>query len=243
MGPIPLYQRALAAGALIVVAPILVAAALVVRTTSSGSALYRQRRVGIFGAPITVIKLRTMRSDASSASTATTATDARITPTGRWLRRYKIDELPQLWCVVRGDLAIVGPRPDVAEVIDALPAQERQQLLKQQPGITGIASLYFRDEATLLEAVSDPDRFSSGPLIEAKTLLNTGYAAKSTWRDDIRVIAWTIRDDPDAVAALAERVAPGYRDAPPFRALDEHAPGYAYRGKELRVHGADEKNP
>lgn len=218
-GSVPLHQRLVAGVALAAASPILALAALAVRRTSPGPALFTQERVGLEGRPITIIKLRTMHADASSASTATTANDQRITATGRWLRRYKLDELPQLWSVIKGDMALVGPRPDVAEVIDSLPPAARQQLLRQQPGITGIASLYFRDEATLLDAVEDPDRFSAGPLIQAKAILNDGYATRASWRDDLRVVALTARHRSDAVDQLAARLAPGYLDTAPFQAV------------------------
>jgi lipopolysaccharide/colanic/teichoic acid biosynthesis glycosyltransferase len=144
---------------LLVLAPLILALMLWVRIDSRGPALFRQQRVGLRGVPFRILKLRTMRPDAERLGPRVTGgNDARITRAGRWLRRYKLDELPQLWNVLVGDMSFVGPRPEVAEYVCMYPAEIKDKVLSVRPGITDPASLQYFDEAALLAQHADADR-------------------------------------------------------------------------------------
>lgn len=158
----------LGAPALLVAAPLILILGLAVRLGSPGPAFFVQWRVGRHRRPIRVVKLRTMVRDAERlGSQVTAAHDPRVTPLGRLLRASKLDELPQLWNVVRGDMSLVGPRPEVERYIDALPpAGER--LFGVRPGVTGSASIAFRDEERLLEGVADRERAYREIVLPAK---------------------------------------------------------------------------
>lgn len=136
--------------------------------------LFVQRRVGQGGRTFPFVKLRTMRTDGRTRTHVTTAADARLTPFGRALRRSKLDELPQLWHVVIGQMSLVGPRPDVPGYADELRGEDRI-VLTVRPGITSPATLVFRNEEQLLARVPDPERFNDEVLYPAKTALNYEY--------------------------------------------------------------------
>jgi lipopolysaccharide/colanic/teichoic acid biosynthesis glycosyltransferase len=125
-----------AALVLFIAGPLILAAALVVRVTSRGPAFYRARRAGLQGEPFFMLKLRTMFVDTDSAGRKITAdSDDRITPVGRWLRKFKIDELPQFWNVLKGDMSIVGPRPEDWDIVQEYYTLERRRALETPPGI------------------------------------------------------------------------------------------------------------
>ena len=138
------------AAGLLLLSPLLLGVGIAVRATSPGPALYRARRVGRGGKEFTLYKFRSMRSDAAvSGSGITSSSDTRITGLGRVLRRLKIDELPQLLNVLKGDMCLVGPRPEDPRFVRFYPEALRP-VLDLKPGITSAASLYFRDESSLL---------------------------------------------------------------------------------------------
>lgn len=169
--------------------PMLLIAAWV-RLDSPGPALFRQQRVGQGGRLFTIHKFRTMRVDGGGLG-LTVGTDARITRAGRWLRRLKLDELPQLWDVLRGAMSLVGPRPDLPEYVARYPEPLRSQLLALRPGITDPASLAFRDEAQLLAAAADPEREYLERILPAKLRISADYARQATLLSDLRLIART----------------------------------------------------
>lgn len=145
-------DAALALAGSLATLPLVAVAALLVRLTSPGPALFRQDRVGRGGRPFTLVKLRSMHTPSAAAgrgSAVTVRGDARITPVGKWLRRTKVDELPQLWNVVRGDLALVGPRPEVPAYVDESDPLWRQTLA-ERPGLTDPVTLRLRGEESLL---------------------------------------------------------------------------------------------
>jgi lipopolysaccharide/colanic/teichoic acid biosynthesis glycosyltransferase len=157
-----------AAIALTLLTPLLLAVALVIRLDSRGAVFFRQVRAGYLGRPFTIFKFRTMVPGADKlGSSVTTAADARVTRVGRILRRTKLDELPQLWNVVRGEMALVGPRPDVPEVVAGY-TPEMKRVLTVLPGLTSVASLELVDEEGLLVDASDPDDFYLNVLVPAK---------------------------------------------------------------------------
>lgn len=180
------------AGALLVVlAPILGLLAVLVRATSPGPALFRQVRVGRDGRPFELVKLRTMRVDAPETGPEITAgADPRITPLGARLRRTKLDELPQLWNVVRGDMSLVGPRPEVPRYVARYgPAQ--RAALRARPGLTDPASLEWADEAGMLAHFDDPERAYAEIVLPGKLAVSLAYLQRRTVWSDLAIVART----------------------------------------------------
>ena len=161
---------------------ILIAAAIAAISCRAGG-FFRQARVGRNGKTFRLIKIRTMSPGAEADGTITIDGDCRVTPFGRLLRKLKLDELPQLWNVLLGDMSLVGPRPDVPGYADQLSGEDRC-ILKVRPGITGPASLCFRNEEELLAAAPDPVQFNDCVLYPAKIRINVQYVREwSFWRD------------------------------------------------------------
>lgn len=175
---------------LALLAPLLLGLALWVRLDSPGPVLFRQTRVGRFGVPFTIHKFRTMRVEPGAAITV--GADPRITRAGQLLRQTKLDELPQLWDVLRGAMSLVGPRPEVPQYVALYPAGLREQVLAVRPGITDPASLAFSHEAELLAAAADPEREYREVILPAKLKLSADYAAGATLAGDLRLILATL---------------------------------------------------
>lgn len=154
------------------------------------NAFFSQVRVGRFGEPFRIYKLRTMHSPHDELSTVTTATDVRITGLGRLLRRAKFDELPQLWNVLRGDMSLVGPRPDVPGYADALRGDDRI-VLSVRPGITGPASLFFRKEELLLSRVDNPVEYNDSVIWPEKVRINWRYVENYSFFGDLWWLFYT----------------------------------------------------
>jgi lipopolysaccharide/colanic/teichoic acid biosynthesis glycosyltransferase len=190
-------------GIVILVLPFL-AITLVVKLTSPGPVLFRQKRVGRNGKYFTVIKLRTMDSKSEDLGSITTALDARITPVGRIFRKYKIDELPQLWNVFIGKMSFVGPRPDVPGYADRLQGRE-SSILEIRPGITGPASLYFKNEEELLAAETNPRQYNDTVIWPKKVALNLEYIEKWNFWRDIGYIVITVLPTLDRVFKLMQK--------------------------------------
>ena len=178
-----------AGAALAVLAPFLAAVAIAVRLGSPGPALFRQTRVGRGGAPFTLFKFRTMWQDAAGPS-VTGAADARVTRIGAWLRRWKIDELPQLVNVLRGDMTLIGPRPEVPRYLDALGGRGRDYAAVR-PGLADAATLVYYDEASLLARAADPERHYVEVILPDKVRLSVDYARRRTALTDIQLV-WTL---------------------------------------------------
>lgn len=168
---------------LIILSPLLVGIALAVRLTSHGPALYRAQRVGRHGKEFTLYKFRSMVADADRHGPGiTAANDDRVTGVGRFLRRTKLDELPQLLNVLRGDMSLVGPRPEDPRYV-ALYTPEQRRILKQRPGITSMASLTYRHEEQML-AGDDWERVYVEQVLPAKLAIDLDYAQRAKlWRD------------------------------------------------------------
>lgn len=185
-------QRAVALGGLILVAPLLLVLAALIKTGSSGPAIYRARRMGMGGRPITIHKLRTMRWRPDESQPAiTTAADPRVTRVGRWLRRTRLDELPQLWDVVTGDMALVGPRPESPEFVD-IASSDWRTVLSVRPGITGPSQLRFHDEARSLTD-GDADESYRATVLPEKLRSDLAYVSSRSVRGDLAVLARTVR--------------------------------------------------
>jgi len=183
-----------AALGLVVLSPVLLAAIAWVRLDSPGPVFFRQERVGRHGRVFRIHKLRTMHVDADAHGPAITAhADARITRAGRWLRRYRVDELPQLIDVLRGDMSVVGPRPELPRFVALYPPELRARVLNVRPGITDPASLEFVDEGSLLAGSSDPERTYVEAILPRKLARQAEYAERATWASDLAVMARTLR--------------------------------------------------
>lgn len=191
----PPFKRAidvvLAFVGLVLLSPVLLAIAVWIRATSPGPVLYAGRRVGRLGLFINMLKFRTMVVGADKIGASSTSDDdTRITPVGRLLRRYKLDELPQLLNVLKGDMSFVGPRPQVQWAVDLYTPEERL-LLSVRPGITDFASLRFRNEGEILKGSSDPDRDYLEKIAPEKVRLGLHYVRHCSLSIDARIIIAT----------------------------------------------------
>jgi lipopolysaccharide/colanic/teichoic acid biosynthesis glycosyltransferase len=166
--------------------------------STGGSGLFRQERIGRHGRPFEIRKLRTMRPGPDGMtelagrpeSTVTTANDPRITRLGAFLRRAKLDELPQLVNVLRGEMSLVGPRPDVAEYLPK--GAQGRLVLSVRPGVTGPATLVFRNEEEVLARQPDPEHYTRTVLVPAKARINEHYVRTWRLRHDIRYLLLTV---------------------------------------------------
>ncbi len=186
-----LLDLALSALGIVLVSPLLLATAALVKITSSGPIIYRHRRVGLNGQTFEVLKFRTMVRDADKKGlSVTSATDARITTVGRWLRRSKLDELPQLWNVLKGEMSLVGPRPEVAEYVDSYSPIQRQ-VLSVRPGITDPAAIAYRHEEELLAGRDDLERYYREIVLPDKLNLNLAYLDRISLLYDVSLLLQT----------------------------------------------------
>lgn len=191
-----LVKRALdLAGAvfgLVSLAPVFVLLACWIRLEDGGPAFFRQERIGQGGEPFRLWKFRTMVPDAEKlGAQLTVGADRRITRPGRWLRRFKIDELPQLFNVLRGEMSLVGPRPEVRRYVNLYTAEQRL-VLGFLPGITDPASIRFSNESEILASSSDPERAYVETILPEKIRLNLAYAAQATLWTDLSVVWKTL---------------------------------------------------
>jgi lipopolysaccharide/colanic/teichoic acid biosynthesis glycosyltransferase len=188
-----LFKRALdvlvSACLLIASSPVLVLSAILIRLTSPGPVLFRQSRMGRDFKTFQIVKLRTMAYEAGG-SAYTLGHDPRITPIGQWLRRTKIDELPQLWNVLRGEMSLVGPRPVIPELTREF-YSEYSILLRARPGLTDPASLKYSQEASLLQTVPEPLKFFKAVVTPDKLAISLDYMAQATLWTDLKTIAMT----------------------------------------------------
>ena len=174
---------------LTVLSPVLLVVSVLVAVTSPGGGFFRQERIGKDGRPFRIFKFRSMRKD-NAGLKITTGNDSRITPVGRFLRKSKIDELPQLINVLVGDMSFVGPRPEVADYVNLYTPYQRQVLLVR-PGITGLASIRFRNENDLLTASDDPNRTYIEQIMPRKIDLDLEYIPRASVFYDIKLIFQT----------------------------------------------------
>ena len=185
-----LFDLVCSALGLLLLSPLLLVIVAWIRLDSPGPALFHQTRIGRFGVPFTIHKFRTMRVEPGAAITV--GADPRITRAGRLLRASKLDELPQLWDVLRGAMSLVGPRPELPRYVELYPAAMRERVLSVRPGVTDPASLAFSHEAELLAASSDPEREYREVILPAKLKLSSDYAARASLATDLRLILSTL---------------------------------------------------
>lgn len=186
-----LFDRTVSLFGLFFLSPVLLVVALLVRLKMpDGPVIFRQQRIGRHGKPFTMYKFRTM-TVSHSGSTVSVAGENRITPLGTMLRKYKLDELPELWNVLKGDMSFVGPRPDVPGYADKLQGDDRL-ILDLRPGITGPASLKYANEEEILAKVDDPIAYNDAVIFPDKVRINLDYYRNHTFWGDIRLIFQTV---------------------------------------------------
>jgi lipopolysaccharide/colanic/teichoic acid biosynthesis glycosyltransferase len=175
---------------LVILVPLLLLIAVVIMFTMPGPVIFIQVRAGKHGRPFKLFKFRTM-IDSNDKNTITVKGDKRITGTGAFLRKYKLDELPELWNVLKGDMSLVGPRPDMPEFAARLTGEERL-ILELAPGITGPASLKYINEEELLANVSDPEKYNDEVIWPDKVRINLDYYRNRSLAGDILIILKTL---------------------------------------------------
>ena len=178
---------------LVLASPVLLVVAALVKSTSPGPALFWQERVGLGGLAFRIVKFRTMCRDADQRGPAiTSADDARVTTVGRWLRRLKLDELPQLWNVLKGEMSLVGPRPEVPRYVESYSSAYRR-VLTVRPGITDPASIAYRREEDLLAGRADLDRYYREVVLPDKLTKNLEYLDRMSFTYDLLLLIRTTK--------------------------------------------------
>ena len=186
-----LFDVVAASMGLLLLAPLLLALAVWIKCDSAGPVFFLQERVGLHGKLFRIIKFRSMRQHHAGPQ-ITVGADARITRSGRFIRAYKLDELPQLINVLLGDMSLVGPRPEVPRYVALYPADVRDEVLSVRPGITDLASVQYRSESDLLAASSDPELTYTTVILPAKLALYQQYVRQRSLWLDVRIIGMTL---------------------------------------------------
>lgn len=188
-----LFDILVALFGLIVLMPLFLIIALWVAFDSKGPIFYKQKRVGKGNEDFTLLKFRTMKVDSDKKGLLTLGDrDSRVTRSGYFLRKYKVDEFPQLINILKGDMSFVGPRPEVRKYVDLYTA-EQMKVFSQRPGLTDIASITYIDESEILAAQEDPEKYYIEVLMQQKLAINLDYMAKRSLLSDIGILFQTIR--------------------------------------------------
>jgi lipopolysaccharide/colanic/teichoic acid biosynthesis glycosyltransferase len=178
---------------LLLLAPLMLAIAVAIRLDSPGPVFFRQERVGRYGRVFRIHKFRSMVSDAATrGGDLTVGRDPRVTRTGRFLRHYKLDELPQLIDVIGGEMSLVGPRPELPRYVARYPVEDRAIVLSVRPGITDRASVEFRNESSLLAQAPDPEEAYVREILPAKLRYYRAYVQERTFAGDLRILVATL---------------------------------------------------
>ncbi len=176
----------------VLLSPLLLVLALAVKFSSKGPAFYMQERIGKNQIPFRIFKFRTMFLDADKKGLLTVGgRDPRVTPVGYFLRKYKLDELPQLFNVVLGEMSLVGPRPEVKRYVDMYSVEQRK-VLEVKPGITDYASIEYSNENELLGKAEDPEKMYVEEIMPAKLKLNLKYVREQSFLVDLKIIFHTV---------------------------------------------------
>lgn len=187
-----LFDKVVSFFGLVCLSPVfLIVAILIKKRMPGGPVIFKQQRVGQYGRLFTVFKFRSMNVAGEGRTSIASEEEDRITPLGKTLRRYKLDELPELWNVLKGDMSFVGPRPDVPGYADKLEGKDRD-ILKLKPGITGPASLKYRQEEDLLNSVTNPQEYNDKVIYPDKVRLNLYYLEHYSFFKDIEMIVCTV---------------------------------------------------
>ena len=176
---------------LILLLPLFIIVSILIKVDSSGPIFFLQERVGLYGKYFKIIKFRSMKVNHNDSLTVTLKNDKRITRIGRKLRKYKIDEIPELMNVLIGDMSFVGPRPDVPGYIDLLKGNDRN-ILKLRPGITSLASIKYLNEEQLLLEQEDPIAYNNDVIFPDKVKMNLNYYENNNIWIDIKIIFATV---------------------------------------------------
>lgn len=185
------FDRGMSFFGLIILFPVLLVVTILIRIKMPGGpVIFKQQRVGQYGELFTMYKFRSMAVSHSGSSVSVKG-ESRITPLGAKLRKYKLDELPELWNVLIGDMSFVGPRPDVPGYADKLEGENRK-ILFLRPGITGPASLKYRNEEELLAEQEDPLKYNDEVLFPDKVKINIEYLDNWSFWNDIKIIIYTV---------------------------------------------------
>ncbi len=194
MGLKRLFDLLFSLSGLFLLAPLFLLITMWIKIDSEGPVFFRQSRVGRYGRLFDIYKFRTMCSDAESRGRQITVRDdPRITRPGRFLRRFKLDELPQLINVVKGEMSLVGPRPEVPRYVDLYPEHLRQKILSISPGITDLASIEYKNENDILSEADDPERTYIEKVMPAKLKYYERYVSERSLWGDFKLILATIK--------------------------------------------------
>ncbi len=186
------YDFIFSLGGLLVLSPLFIFLAACVKMSDHGPVFFRQRRIGLNGAPFDILKFRSMVVDAENRGLSITkGGDPRITRIGRFLRKTKLDELPQLWNVLKGEMSLVGPRPEVPRYVLRY-TPEQKKVLQLKPGITDLATLAFRNEEEFLKLAADVEDFYLTNCVPQKIGLNLEYARRASLWEDTKIILRTL---------------------------------------------------
>ena len=188
-----IFDLCAAAMGVLLLSPLLAAIALWIRFDSTGPILFRQVRVGRYGVPFYILKFRTMSAQTDPQRLLTVGRDPRITRAGHFLRKYKLDELPQLFNVLRGTMSLVGPRPEVARYVACYPPRERELVLSVKPGVTDWASILYKDENAILGQALDPEQAYIDTILPTKLEYYVRYVRERSFWVDLRIIVRTLR--------------------------------------------------
>ena len=186
-----IFDRTASFFGLVFLFPVLIVVGILIRIKMPGGPIiFKQRRVGQHGQLFTMYKFRSMTVGHSGSSVSVKG-ESRITPLGAKLRKYKLDELPELWNVLIGDMSLVGPRPDVPGYADKLEGENRRMLLLK-PGITGPASLKYRNEEEILAEQENPQKYNDAVLFPDKVQINIEYLDNWSFWNDVKIIIYTV---------------------------------------------------
>ena len=185
------FDALLSFAGVLLISPFLLLIAALIKLASPGPVLYRGIRVGQYGNPFRILKFRTMIVDAElRGGSATAGDDPRLTAIGKFLRRYKLDELPQLFNVLKGEMSFVGPRPEVQKYVDRY-SEDEKAILKLRPGITDWASIWNSNEAAVLEGSSDPEKSYEELILPTKLALQRKYLQDHACSTDVKILFHT----------------------------------------------------
>ncbi len=192
-----LFDLVISISALIILSPLLVPVCILLKLTGEGEIFYTQERIGIYGHKFKLLKFATMLKNSPNIGSGelTLINDPRVLPVGKFLRKSKINELPQLWNIVIGDMSIVGPRPMVPNTYSAYSKEAQNKLDTIRPGLTGVGSIIFRDEEKFLEGKTNPLEFYKNEIIPFKSKLEIWYVDNNTFMNYFKCIlitAWVI---------------------------------------------------
>lgn len=185
-----IFDRIFALLAIILLIPVFLIISVVMRVRTGNPLIFKQKRTGRDGRLFTIFKFRTMYKNIDT-NTVSTSKDYRITPEGAFLRRWKLDELPELFNVLKGDMSFVGPRPDMPSYAESL-SEEGRKILSMRPGITGPATLKYIDEEEILANVPDPVKYNDEVIFPDKVKVNLKYLERYSLLEDIKLIYYTL---------------------------------------------------